>query len=455
MKRTWILALAGAAGLLLLCSCPNPLTRQMVQHVKDTIEPAITIASPAEGSSYAATVVVAGTVRDYSTAAGDPGAVKSMRYEVLGSALAGDITIDSDGRFTFQFATTNLGGTVVVRITATDWNGNPVSASLTLVDQGAIPSFKAVPDNGSVTLRWDPVPLADHYTIYYEKNNGSPNTIYSPKIENAVSGVKLSSLVNGNMHVFLLRAHSTSGDDNWSEPVKAIPLSPAHLAPTLTPSYRSILVEWNPLAGTEEYVVGKSATRNGPFINVSGTLRATSFRDYSVEQGQFYYYAVKPAQYNDLFSEANTACPDRFPRNQEREVGSCATQGLAIGVAVSGSYAYVADTDAGLRVIDISNPASPTEVASCDTPGSAWGVAVSGSYAYVADTDSGLRIIDISNPASPTEVGSCDTAGYVWDVAVSGSYAYVADDTYGLRVIDISNPALPTEAGSCDTPGLC
>ena len=33
----------------------------------------------------------------------------------------------------------------------------------------------------------------------------------------------------------------------------------------------------------------------------------------------------------------------------------------------------------------------------------AWSVAVSGSYAYVADSD-GLYILDVSDPASPIEV---------------------------------------------------
>jgi hypothetical protein len=40
---------------------------------------------------------------------------------------------------------------------------------------------------------------------------------------------------------------------------------------------------------------------------------------------------------------------------------------------------------AGLRVIDVSNPSSPREVGFYDTPGWASGVAVSGTYAYVAD----------------------------------------------------------------------
>ena len=217
MSRKWIARVMLAGSCFVMLSCPNPLDEAMLLHVKDAIGPVITVLSPAEGSSYAATVVVTGRVRDDSTASGDPGAVESMLYEVLGTALSGDIAVSPDGQFSFQFSTTNLSGTVVVRITAKDWNGNPVTASLTLVDQGAIPSFSALPDNGKVRLQWDAVPLADHYTIYYEKTNAIPNELYSPRIENAVSPFVLSNLINGNMHVFLLRAHSSSGGDNWSE----------------------------------------------------------------------------------------------------------------------------------------------------------------------------------------------------------------------------------------------
>jgi hypothetical protein len=122
-------------------------------------------------------------------------------------------------------------------------------------------------------------------------------------------------------------------------------------------------------------------------------------------------------------------------------------------VAVSGSYAYVADGYAGLRVIDVSNPSSPREVGFYDTPGYASGVAVSGTYAYVADRGAGLRVIDVSNPSSPREVGFYDTPGGAWGVAVSGTYAYVAAYDAGLRVIDVSNPSSPREVGFYDTPG--
>jgi hypothetical protein len=60
------------------------------------------------------------------------------------------------------------------------------------------------------------------------------------------------------------------------------------------------------------------------------------------------------------------------------ELGSIDTPDFALGVAVVGGLAYVADQRFGLRVIDVSNPAVPVEVGSIDTPGEAVGVSVLG-----------------------------------------------------------------------------
>ncbi len=129
--------------------------------------------------------------------------------------------------------------------------------------------------------------------------------------------------------------------------------------------------------------------------------------------------------------------------------------GDAVGVAVSGNYAYVPVETQGVDVINISNPATPSWVSNYEPPGSdsALHVAVSGNYAYVAYAYAGLLVLNISNPASLTRVGACDTSGYARRVAVSGSYAYVADDTAGLQVLNISNPAAPTRIGGYDTSG--
>ena len=134
-------------------------------------------------------------------------------------------------------------------------------------------------------------------------------------------------------------------------------------------------------------------------------------------------------------------------------IGHYDTPNYAFEVAISGNYAYVADFQAGLRIIDISNPASPHEVGFYDTLEYAEGVAVNGNYAYVTDTYDGFCIIDISNPVSPQKVGLYNTLGTVFDIAISGNYVYIANWDAGLRIIDISNPAIPQEVGFYDTPG--
>lgn len=125
-------------------------------------------------------------------------------------------------------------------------------------------------------------------------------------------------------------------------------------------------------------------------------------------------------------------------------LGSYATSGEALAVAVAGDYLYVACGASGLQVLDISNTASPTLTGAYDTQGVARDVDVEGVYAYVADDTSGIHVIDISDPANPTLVGSYLTDIALHGVDVTGNYAYVAG-MGGLRIIDVSEPENPTQ----------
>jgi hypothetical protein len=129
------------------------------------------------------------------------------------------------------------------------------------------------------------------------------------------------------------------------------------------------------------------------------------------------------------------------------QIGAYNTPSFATGVHVVGNYAYVADRNSGLRAIDVSDPSAPTEASSWNSPSSAYSVRVSGAYAYVADFASGLQVVDISDPDSIFGVGACNTPGRAKDVVVCGDYAYVADFTNGLRVINIKDPSQPEEVG--------
>jgi Uncharacterized conserved protein len=126
---------------------------------------------------------------------------------------------------------------------------------------------------------------------------------------------------------------------------------------------------------------------------------------------------------------------------------------LVEDIAVSGTLAYVAAGGAGLRVVDVSNPALPTEIGALDSRGYAQGVTVAGTIAYLADGPYGLRLVDISKPSQPVEVGSAYPMNYAFDVAVQGHYAYIAAAGAGLLIADITDAAHPREVFQLSTPG--
>ena len=128
--------------------------------------------------------------------------------------------------------------------------------------------------------------------------------------------------------------------------------------------------------------------------------------------------------------------------------------GFALDVTILDNYMYVGDFNNGILVLDVTDPAAPTLAGSYNTAGAVDGVAASGNYAYVADGNNGLLVLDISTHASPILIGHYNTAGYARHVAISGNYAYIADSSNGLVVVDISSPTAPTLAGRYNTAGL-
>ena len=121
------------------------------------------------------------------------------------------------------------------------------------------------------------------------------------------------------------------------------------------------------------------------------------------------------------------------------------------GLKVVGSTVYFVEADApgvsSFQIIDASNPDQPILLTRYDTLDFAVDVDVFGSLAYVADTESGLRIFDVSNSTNPTEIGLYEPAflGGSMAVAINGSVAYVADTRVdgGLSAIDVSIASMP------------
>jgi len=124
-------------------------------------------------------------------------------------------------------------------------------------------------------------------------------------------------------------------------------------------------------------------------------------------------------------------------------------------VQINGNYAFVGD-EAGLFSVDISNPVYPQQIGFIATSWRVWSIAISGNYAYLAIDEDGIRVINITSPATMTQVGLYDWAlGNARSISISGNYAYVANGDDGVRVLDISDPYVPVEVGSFPSWAMC
>jgi hypothetical protein len=106
----------------------------------------------------------------------------------------------------------------------------------------------------------------------------------------------------------------------------------------------------------------------------------------------------------------------------------------------------VADGTAGISVVNVASPLSPSVVTTIPTGGEVLGVTVDGARLYVADREFGLLLFDLSSPASPQPLGSLELYG-AGSVVIDGTRAYVG--AYGeLDVVDVSNPMAPSLIGA-------
>jgi len=121
------------------------------------------------------------------------------------------------------------------------------------------------------------------------------------------------------------------------------------------------------------------------------------------------------------------------------------------GVASMGNFSFVTAGSTGVRVVDMSDPASPVVVATIDTPGTAQDIAAAGGMLFVADGPGGLEIYGLADPLNPEPLGSLAFAdGGAVDmvgIAMDGTTAYMIDSITGLRVVDVSDPGEPVQTG--------
>lgn len=125
--------------------------------------------------------------------------------------------------------------------------------------------------------------------------------------------------------------------------------------------------------------------------------------------------------------------------------------GSLYGGCYLNGYCYISTQSAGLTVVNVSNPNSPTQTFQEGGGVKSIGVTYGNGYLWTTNYQTSnpytiryLKCWSLANPASPTLLYTytTHTAGEIAEVVVNGNYAYVANlTTSSVDVINISNPA--------------
>jgi len=130
-------------------------------------------------------------------------------------------------------------------------------------------------------------------------------------------------------------------------------------------------------------------------------------------------------------------------------ISSISTNGDARNIYIQNSYAFIANgLNAGLTILDVTNPSNPVLVSNLPLEGLAQGIFVSSNYAYLANGENGLEIIDISDVNSPSLISNLDIQGFASSVFADDNYIYLTDKDNGFLVIDISDHYAPYILGT-------
>ncbi len=140
-------------------------------------------------------------------------------------------------------------------------------------------------------------------------------------------------------------------------------------------------------------------------------------------------FALRHLDDNSLWvlNNSNPASPFLLVDYSFSPALSSGSIGISAEMVVAGNYLYIAAAGSnGLIILDISNPGLISEVARYGNGGSKiiTDVKIVGNYAYIADENSGIEVLDISTPSFPFLVASQTVTDGLYKLELQGGYIY-------------------------------
>jgi hypothetical protein len=121
-----------------------------------------------------------------------------------------------------------------------------------------------------------------------------------------------------------------------------------------------------------------------------------------------------------------------------------AGSGLTYDLEVRGSYAFVACSSAGVRIVDVAEPTNPRLVATVLAGEAVFGLELAGDQLFAVTGTGTTWLVDVADPATPGAPQDMPTLGWAQHIHVRGTTGYVV---YGGHVVlyDMSDTANPVQ----------
>lgn len=133
------------------------------------------------------------------------------------------------------------------------------------------------------------------------------------------------------------------------------------------------------------------------------------------------------------------------------QVGQLLLPEAALSVDVTHGRAYLADGTAGLKIVDVGNPAQPTLLGTLQPGDRVLDATGTESTVFLVTASGDLVVADVSDPSAPQVLYQGDAASgrdFAPPMALSGEVLVLLGRGGGLYTIDVSNPPAPTLLGA-------
>jgi len=137
--------------------------------------------------------------------------------------------------------------------------------------------------------------------------------------------------------------------------------------------------------------------------------------------------------------------------NSQGVTGSFVTSDEPIDFDCESNHAFLIQADDSLVILDLQYPETPNHISSLYLGGTPTSIEVQNGYAAVGMGDAGLIVVEVSNPNSPQITGSIPSLGNVEDVCSYAAFVCCIGDSF--YIVDVSAPSSPTEISSLDIVG--